>query len=83
VHIGGVADTGEHDSSIRPMYLAIVYTGEGFFGDELTTRAGRLSAVMCKGCGFTELYVLDPQNVQPDGRYIADMSGPRSSTPHR
>ena len=83
LHVGAVADTGEFASDIRPMYLAMLFTGTGFFGDEKNVRAGRLSAVVCKGCGYTELYVLDPDAIQPDGRYVTELSGPRSTSPHR
>jgi predicted nucleic-acid-binding Zn-ribbon protein len=83
LHVGAVADTGQHDEVMRPMYLAMLFTGQGFFGDEKTRRAGRLTAVVCKGCGFTELYVLDPEAIEPDGKYVSDISGPQASTPHR
>jgi predicted nucleic-acid-binding Zn-ribbon protein len=83
LHVGAVADTGEYDSVMRPLYLAMMFTGTGFFGDEKNERAGQLTAVVCKGCGFAELYVLDPQNIKPDGKYVTDMSGPTSSSPHR
>lgn len=83
LHVGAVADTGEFESEIRSMHLAVMFTGTGFFGDEKTTRAGKLSAVVCKGCGFTELYVLDPQSIKPDGKYVTEMSGPTPTSPHR
>ena len=83
LHVGAVADTGEFDTVMRPMYLAMLFTGHGFFGDEKTKRAGKLTAVVCKGCGYTELYVVDPETIEPDGKYVTDMSGPRSTTPHR
>lgn len=83
LHVGAVADTGEFDSVMRPMYLAMLFTGHGFFGDEQTERAGQLTAIVCKGCGYTELYVLDPENIKPDGKYVNDLSGPTSSSPHR
>lgn len=83
LHVGAVADTGEFESEIRPMYLAMLFSGTGFFGDEKTKRAGRLTAVVCKGCGYAELYVLDPQAIKPDGKYVTEISGPVSTTPHR
>jgi predicted nucleic-acid-binding Zn-ribbon protein len=83
VHIGGVADTGDSAFEIRAMHLAIVSTGTSLFGGEERRRAGRLSAVMCRGCGYTELYVLDPESVQPDGKYITELNGPSSNEPYR
>ena len=53
LHIGAVADTGEFDSEIRPMSLATIFTGYGFFGDEKLARAGRLTAVVCRRCGYS------------------------------
>ena len=83
LHVGAVADTGEFESEIRPMHLAMLFTGTGFFGDEKRDRAGRLSAVVCKGCGYAELYVLDPQAIKPDGKYVTELNGPVSTSPHR
>ena len=83
LHVGAVADTGEYADQIRPMQLAVLFTGHGFFGDEKMSKAGQLSAVVCKGCGFVELYVLDPEQIKPDGKYVTDISGPTSSSPHR
>jgi predicted nucleic-acid-binding Zn-ribbon protein len=83
LHVGAVADTGESHVIVRPMNLAMLFTGTGFFGDEKNSSAGRLTAVVCKGCGFAELYVLDPDNIKPDGKYVTDISGPTSSSPHR
>jgi hypothetical protein len=68
---------------MRPMFLAMLFTGHGFFGDEKNERAGQLTAVVCKSCGFTELYVLDPQSIKPDGKYVSEIAGPQSTTPHR
>ena len=83
LHVGAVADTGESDEIVRPMYLAMLFTGTGFFGDDKLARAGQLTAVVCKGCGYVELYVRDPQNIRPDGKYVTDISGPVPSSPHR
>ena len=83
LHVGAVADTGEFSSEIREMNLAILFTGVGFFGDEKRASAGRLSAVVCKKCGYTELYVLDPESIVPDNRYVSEIIGPASGGPHR
>ena len=83
LHVGAVADTGEYEEQVRPMYLAMLFTGIGFFGDEKTKRAGQLTAVVCQGCGYTELYVLDPKSITPDGKYVTEIRGPVSTSPHR
>lgn len=83
LHVSAIADTGEFASEIRAMRLAVVLTGYGMFGGEKTERAGELSAVVCKRCGYTELYVRDPESIQPDGKYVTELSGPVSTSPHR
>jgi hypothetical protein len=37
--------------------------------------AGELTAVVCKNCGYTEFYVLDPESIKPDGKYVHEMNG--------
>ncbi|MBS1123250.1 MAG: hypothetical protein H6Q90_5478 [Deltaproteobacteria bacterium] len=83
LHVGAIPDTGEVSSQIRELHLAIRFTGHGFFGDEKLESAGKLSAVVCRGCGFTELYVLDPKAIEPDGKYVTELSGPAPQTPFR
>lgn len=84
LHVGAVADTaGKYGGIHSHMYLAIMVTGQGLLGGDKESTVGRVSAVMCRQCGFTELYVIDPENVRPDGKYITDLSGPKSTTPHR
>ena len=84
LHVGAVADTGEFPSDIRSMQLAVMVSGHGMFGGEKLTRAGQLTAVVCKSCGYTELYVLDPDSIKPDGKYVHELnSSAPSSTPHR
>jgi predicted nucleic-acid-binding Zn-ribbon protein len=84
LYVGAVADTGEFASEIRPMRLAVILTGRGLFGAEKLGRAGQLSAVVCKSCGYTEFYVLDPESIKPDGEYVHEINGAGpSATPHR
>ena len=85
IHVGSVADTGstQYHSHIEDMHLAVLVTGIGFFGDEKRESVGKLSAIMCRRCGFTELYVLDPESVQPDGKYITELAGPPPAAPYR
>lgn len=83
LHVGAVADTGEYSSEIREMHLAILFTGIGFFGDEKRASAGRLSAVVCRKCGYSELYVLDPESITPDNKYVTEIVGPASTGPLR
>ncbi len=78
-----IADTGEWESEIRDMHLAVVHEGTGFFGDEKRARAGKLSAVVCRKCGFTELYVKDPERIPVDGKFIVERGPVPSTGPHR
>ena len=83
VHVGAVADvSGRHNTTNMEMHLAIMFVGDGFLGEK-TERVGKVSAVVCHKCGYTELYVVDPTSIQPDGKYITSMTGPASTTPHR
>lgn len=81
LHVGAVADTGRSETEVRPMMLAVTIMG---FGNGQLDRAGHLTAVVCRKCGYTEFYVLDPETITPDGKYVHEIggSGP-SSTPHR
>src|ERR1700733_7653394 len=84
LHVGAVADTGEYETEIRTMQLAVILTGHGLFGWEKLDRAGQLPAVVCKKCGYTEFYVLDPESIRPDGKYVHEIGGSSpSDTPHR
>ncbi|MBA3820023.1 MAG: hypothetical protein H0X17_14100 [Deltaproteobacteria bacterium] len=81
--VGAVPDIGRNDFDIQEMYLAIVFTGTGFFGDDKLARQGKLSAVVCQSCGFTELYVVDPASIRPDGTYVRELTGPAATAPFR
>jgi predicted nucleic-acid-binding Zn-ribbon protein len=82
LHVGAVPDRGDY-SVIQEMHLAIFFLGKGFFGEEKRASVGKLSAVVCRGCGFTEFYVRDPEVMQPDGRYITELNGPEPTGPFR
>jgi len=76
-----VADAGD-GFAVRPMQIAIAFAGQGFFSDR-TEGAGSLSAVVCKGCGYTELYTRDPEAIPIDGTYVTEISGPDPEAPYR
>jgi predicted nucleic-acid-binding Zn-ribbon protein len=69
--------------SARPMDLAMRLKGTGWLGGENHESVGRLTAYMCRKCGYTELYTADPEAVVPDGKYIFEYSGPTSTDPYR
>lgn len=83
LHIAHVAETSHHAPALREMYLALTHVGESWFGEEKRERVGKLTATMCRSCGFTEFYVDDPQSLKPDGRYITETIGPGFPLPPR
>ena len=30
---------------------------------------------MCRGCGFTEFYTVDPEQIPVDGKYVHEIKG--------
>lgn len=67
---------------VEEMHLAVFFVGEGFSGEKRAS-VGKLSAVVCRSCGYTEFYVRDPEVMQPDGRYIHELNGPEPTGPFR
>ncbi len=43
------------------------------------TRAGHVQALICRRCGFTELYVYDPDKIPVDGTVVTHVSAPQTS----
>ena len=81
--IDRVPDTGEFVSEVRDLHIAVTSTGEGWLGEKLG-RAGKLSAVVCKTCGYTELYTSNPGQIPVDGKYVREEVGPRTGlSPYR
>ena len=82
--VESVPDTGEYEAEIRNMHVAVIFAGEGWFGDK-TSRAGRLSAAVCRACGFTELYAADAPLIPVDGKYVREVIGPEpgNESPYR
>jgi predicted nucleic-acid-binding Zn-ribbon protein len=82
--IESVPDTGEFSTEIRPLHIAQVFVREGWFGDKTRT-AGKLSAAVCRRCGYTELYTNDAPLIPVDGTYVREVVGPDpgDQTPYR
>lgn len=74
--IESVPDTGEHFSEIRQLNVATTLAGQGWFGNDKVATAGKLSAAVCKQCGYTELYTNQPELIPIDGRYVREVVGP-------
>jgi hypothetical protein len=43
--------------------------------------AGKLSAAVCKQCGYTELHTNGPELIPVNGRNVREVVGPESSSP--
>ena len=63
-----VADA--NDSASTQAYLAVRFEGHSFLGNTKNKLVGRLQAVTCSECGYTELYVADAPSIEPDGQNI-------------
>ena len=70
LHITAVADWGEGSMTPRQALLAVRFEGHSFMGNEKLRGVGNLEAVTCSECGYTEYYVANPADLQPDGKNI-------------
>lgn len=80
--VASVADELGGNTFPEPLHVAVIPDGMGFFGAK-TAKAGKLSAVVCKQCGYTELYVADPASIPVDGTHVSEVTGPGSDAPYR
>lgn len=80
--IESVADAGEVKNQVRSLHVAIAFQGTGFLGNDKLVAAGKLTAAVCKQCGYTELYSTDPDQIPVDGKYVREVVGPEN-TPYR
>ncbi|MFT3697064.1 MAG: hypothetical protein QM831_28235 [Kofleriaceae bacterium] len=81
-----VANIPDNDGEYgdKPLRVAFAFTGTGFFGGDKTTPVGHLRACVCRRCGYTELYVDEPDKIPIDGRYISELVGPEpEDSPYR
>jgi hypothetical protein len=67
--VDSVPDTREGVYDLRELYVARVADSK---------RAGKLQAVVCRACGYTELYVQSPVEI-PVGQdhYVYELAPPR------
>jgi hypothetical protein len=80
IHIAQISD--EDEGGTRPANIAMTRNPQPGFFAPTWIRAGRLSAYVCRKCGFVEHYVLDPQNIPIDGKFATELVGP-ASEPYR
>lgn len=74
LNIAAVADSLESDSGSREAHLAIRFEGHSFLGNMKFKAVGKLAAVVCSECGYTEHYVQDAKTIEPDGKNITWLS---------
>lgn len=70
VAIDTVVDAMGGGSPSTQASIAVRNEGYSFLGNKKMRAVGKLQAVLCSECGFTELYCADPKDVQPDGESI-------------
>ena len=70
LHIAVVADSHGGGSGSYEANLAVRFEGHSFLGNTKHRAVGKLEAVACSECGYTEYYVADPKELQPDGKNI-------------
>jgi len=69
--IDAVADHQGGGSDTTQAVLAIRHEGYSFVGNEKRRTVGKLEAVTCSACGYTEFYCANPEEIQPDGKFIS------------
>lgn len=52
-------------------------TRKGVFGFELLDAVGALSAIVCRECGYTELYTNGADQIPVDGTHVREITGPK------
>ena len=68
LNIAMVADMG--DGAPYAAKLTVRFEGHSFLGNEKRRTVGDLQAVTCSECGYTEHYVDNPKQLEPDGKNI-------------
>jgi predicted nucleic-acid-binding Zn-ribbon protein len=81
--IASIPDTGDDESVIRPLHvMGYVSKPAGFIAPPELEFAGRLTAAVCKRCGYTELYALHPEKIPVDGKHVREVVG-KPAEPYR
>ena len=84
LYIDRVADATYATNRWRPMQIAFGRPDWRVSGPDLSAKAtGEVSAVACGTCGYTELYVKNPEAIVADGEYVKELRGPAHQGPYR
>ncbi|MGE5181711.1 MAG: hypothetical protein ACM31C_06600 [Acidobacteriota bacterium] len=78
--IAAVPDSDE--TGYQDLRIAKVLAANGFWGPRFAA-IGKLSAVVCRACGYTELYTLGAAQIPVDGEWVRELVGPEPSGPYR
>jgi hypothetical protein len=78
--IAAIPDKEEY--GFAELHIAKVVTGEGWLGPKYGI-AGRLTAALCRKCGYTELYATRPDEIPVDGEWVREVVGPEPEGPYR
>jgi hypothetical protein len=79
--IESVPDRDDSPSGAQ-MHVAKVIVGEGWLGPKIAYM-GKLSAFVCRRCGYTELYAADPERIPVDGHGVRELVGKKPDGPFR
>ena len=66
-------------AQVHESFAAATPDGDYLIGGERFAGAGKLSAAICKGCGYTELYCEDPRAIPVDGRLVREVTAAPNS----
>ena len=98
LHVAQVADrVGDHGGSLvedgagrgaevgqfYPWRIARLRNPKGGFLASDVMAAGLVEAFICRGCGLTELYTRDVDEIEVDGVLVREVSGPDAQGPFR
>jgi predicted nucleic-acid-binding Zn-ribbon protein len=78
-----VDTVADMDYGVGPLHVASITTEKRRFGVEIRKAVGKLSAVVCKACGYTEFYVQNPGSIPVDDEYVRERGPTPSAGPHR
>lgn len=80
LHIAAIPDQDE--TGVADLYVAKLPGHGGFFSAPYVAM-GRLTAVVCRNCGYTELYTVAADKIRIDGQWVRELVGPEPSGPYR
>lgn len=74
--VAAIPDCSEIGCDPSFLNIAAFAVKKQWLSSKTLGRAGHLEAVVCKQCGYTELYTRDPGAIPVDGEHVREVSGP-------